>query len=139
MAFLNRNRQTKTEAEPEPEGEQNNIRCPNCGNTKWYEGPSGGMSVNIKCAGCGLWFNTTPFGLDFIGVKSNVGEEKKIVWYCPKCHFTHEQNVGYGKYPTCSKCGSSLKVCWTYKDFPKEMCEICDTRFKCYTERGNFQ
>jgi hypothetical protein len=31
--------------------------CPDCGSTKFMEGPSGGMSTNVKCAGCGHWFN----------------------------------------------------------------------------------
>ena len=37
-----------------------NGECPDCGNKSWYEGPAGGMSVNIKCAQCGLWLNHTP-------------------------------------------------------------------------------
>jgi hypothetical protein len=112
--------------------------CPNCGSEQFYEGPSGGLAINVKCAGCGLWFNNTPFGLDFIGIKENVGESKKIVWYCPHCDFTHDQNVGYGKYPICPQCNKPLKVCWTYKNFPKKYCDSCDARFKCYTERGNW-
>ena len=35
-------------------------RCPDCGSERWFEGPSGGMSTNIKCAGCGIWLNHTP-------------------------------------------------------------------------------
>jgi len=31
--------------------------CPDCGSGKFKEGPSGGMSTNVKCAGCGHWFN----------------------------------------------------------------------------------
>ena len=31
--------------------------CPDCGSGKFMEGPSGGMSTNVKCAGCGHWFN----------------------------------------------------------------------------------
>jgi len=33
--------------------------CTYCGGTKWYEGPSGGMSTNILCANpeCRHWFN----------------------------------------------------------------------------------
>src|SRR5215469_15192280 len=34
--------------------------CPDCGNEEWLEGPSGGMSTNIKCTKCGLWLNHTP-------------------------------------------------------------------------------
>lgn len=33
-------------------------RCPDCGSPKFYEGPSGGMSQNMKCAGCGHKFNS---------------------------------------------------------------------------------
>lgn len=34
-------------------------RCPDCGNDQFYEGPSGGMNVNILCANseCGSRFN----------------------------------------------------------------------------------
>jgi len=33
--------------------------CTYCGGTEWYEGPSGGMSTNIRCANpeCRHWFN----------------------------------------------------------------------------------
>ena len=31
--------------------------CPDCGSKSFYEGPSGGMSQNMKCAGCSHWFN----------------------------------------------------------------------------------
>ena len=31
--------------------------CPDCGSQKLYEGPSGGMSQNVTCAGCGHSFN----------------------------------------------------------------------------------
>lgn len=36
-----------------------NHTCPDCGGEKFYDGPQGGMSVNIKCAteGCDSWFN----------------------------------------------------------------------------------
>ena len=34
--------------------------CPDCGGKDWFEGPSGGMNVNIKCSGCGLWLNYSP-------------------------------------------------------------------------------
>lgn len=119
--------------------EPNSLVCLNCGSNQWYEGPSGGMATNIKCAGCGLWFNNTPFGLDFIGIKGNVGEEKKIVWYCPDCdEIMADDEFHDGKYPMCY-CGKPLKVCWSYKDFPKKYCDECDVRFKCYTTRGNFE
>ncbi len=47
-------------------------RCPDCGREKFLEGPHGGLSVNIKCAGCGAKFNIVPrlagsFGKERIG------------------------------------------------------------------------
>lgn len=117
--------------------------CPNCGGHVWYEGPSGGMATNIKCAGCGLWFNDTPFGLDFIGIKDVAGESKKIVWFCSHCDITQEKSV-YGEfysprsYPKCPACERPFKVCWSSKKFPIEYCNKCNERFNCYTTRGNF-
>lgn len=32
-------------------------KCPDCGSTKFMEGPSGGMCTNVKCSWCGHWFN----------------------------------------------------------------------------------
>ena len=109
--------------------------CPNCGSTEFYEGPSGGASTNIKCVGCGLWFDFSPFGMEFIGIKNLIGEHKKIVWYCPDCN---EVIAGFAgqRYPSCH-CGAPLKVCWSYKTFPREYCEKCSDRFICYTE-SNF-
>src|SRR5262245_28549474 len=34
--------------------------CPDCGKSGFYEGPQGGLSINIECAHCGHWFNVTP-------------------------------------------------------------------------------
>lgn len=34
-------------------------KCPNCGNKEFFEGPEGGMSVNVECAKCGLRWNAT--------------------------------------------------------------------------------
>ena len=121
----------------EPDHEEQTC-CPNCGSDQWYEGPSGGAAVNIKCADCGLWFNYTPFGLDFIGVKETGGEHKRIVWYCPQCKLKVSINAGYGKYPTCPQCNRPLKVCWSCEDFPTEDCDKCDERFLCYTTKGNY-
>jgi len=116
------------------------IYCPNCGSDQWYEGPSGGMAVNIKCANCGLWFNSTPFGLDFIGIKELAGESKKLRWYCPNCDTIEDvtKTSAIFKYPTCETCNTPLKVCWSYAEFPAKHCGKCSDRFKCYTERGNF-
>ena len=31
--------------------------CPDCGSDKFMEGPSGGAATNVKCGGCGHWYN----------------------------------------------------------------------------------
>lgn len=41
--------------------------CPDCGNSFWIEGPSGGLSINMLCGLCFAEFNDMgPFGLDRI-------------------------------------------------------------------------
>lgn len=113
-----------------------NIRLPHCYNclsTKFYEGPSGGLSINIKCAECGLWYNYTPFGIDFLGI-NDIGEHKKIMWYCIECKKIFSY-IATSVYPKC--CGTNLKVCWSCDSFPKEFCNNCEERFLCYTERNN--
>lgn len=58
--------QFHNEIEYEQEG---NIKCPTCGGTQWYEGPTGGLSINIECTTCNDKFNYT-FGfntLELIG------------------------------------------------------------------------
>jgi len=49
------------------------IHCPDCGGVEWYNGPSGGLSVNCKCAKCGHWFNLAPhlMGFERVHVDSN--------------------------------------------------------------------
>ena len=42
------------------------LKCPDCASTGFYDGPCGGASQNISCAGCGSRFNTSPFGIDRI-------------------------------------------------------------------------
>ena len=32
-------------------------RCSDCGSKSFYEGPSGGLATNVRCAGCKHWFN----------------------------------------------------------------------------------
>lgn len=41
------------------EAKDDPLKCPYCGGTKFFEGPSGGMSTNILCANteCRHWFN----------------------------------------------------------------------------------
>jgi hypothetical protein len=31
--------------------------CPDCGSDDFQEGPSGGMSINMRCDSCHHWFN----------------------------------------------------------------------------------
>ena len=50
-----------------------------CGSIDWYEGPSGGLSVNIKCAKCGREFNYTPFGLQVIRPESHITKRELLV------------------------------------------------------------
>lgn len=43
------------------------LKCPNCGNDKWYEGPGGGSFGNIECGNCHKAYNNMgPFGLSEI-------------------------------------------------------------------------
>jgi hypothetical protein len=44
-------------------------KCPDCGAGKFWEGPSGGMSVNITCCGCGHKFNNSmPLAFERISI-----------------------------------------------------------------------
>jgi DNA-directed RNA polymerase subunit RPC12/RpoP len=45
-------------------------KCPDCGGTRFLEGPHGGMNVNVKCAGCGSKFNLVP------GLAGGFGKER---------------------------------------------------------------
>ena len=44
---------------PKPEGKpvERFTGCTFCGSTSYYEGPTGGVAMNIKCADCGARFN----------------------------------------------------------------------------------
>ena len=58
--------------------------CPDCGGSKFLEGPHGGLSVNFKCAGCGSEFNNMgPFGIERIG-------EAKAIRTCRVCGCTQD-------------------------------------------------
>lgn len=37
-----------------------NGTCPDCGSSRWKEGPTSRMNVNIKCESCGSKFNYHP-------------------------------------------------------------------------------
>jgi len=52
--------------------------CPDCGKNDWYEGPHGGLAVNIKCANpeCGRKFNWMgPFGMERIDIGQNPSQD----------------------------------------------------------------
>jgi hypothetical protein len=55
---------------------QESLTCPDCGGQMWYEGPSGGMSQNIRCGKCKHWFNFGgPFGFT---ERIHVGENGRV-------------------------------------------------------------
>lgn len=46
---------------------KNYLKCPNCKNDTFHEGPGGGSFGNIKCLKCEKWYNNMgPFGLQEI-------------------------------------------------------------------------
>lgn len=49
--------------------------CPDCGSTKFMEGPTGGMCTNVKCTGCGHWFN---FALPVMIERIHVAEDGRL-------------------------------------------------------------
>lgn len=53
-----------------------NAVCPDCGNDKFYGGPSGGMSQNIKCSGCGHYFN---MALPLFVERINLGQNSEFI------------------------------------------------------------
>lgn len=54
------------------------LRCPNCGEIYWIEGPEGGAAQNIQCSSCFKYYNDMgPFGLHDIEDRSNVWGNKK--------------------------------------------------------------
>ena len=54
------------------------MNCTYCGGSEFYEGPSGGASINVLCANkdCRHWFNDTPFGFDDLHRVEPTDEEK---------------------------------------------------------------
>lgn len=61
------------------EKKSDNLKCPNCKNDKWIEGPSGGMSVNIECSKCGSRYNHMgPLGLQELEVRNDHRREERI-------------------------------------------------------------
>ena len=53
----------------------NNFKCPNCEGGQLYEGPSGGMSTNIRCHICGQGYNVTPM----MGLIENIGIDESWI------------------------------------------------------------
>jgi len=53
----------------------NNFKCPNCEGGPLYEGPSGGMSTNIRCKICGQGYNVTPA----ISLIQNIGVDESWI------------------------------------------------------------
>ena len=59
------------------------LTCTYCGGNRFYEGPSGGGSINVLCSNpdCRHWFNDTGFGLDDLDkiepTKEERAEQKK--------------------------------------------------------------
>jgi hypothetical protein len=52
--------------------------CPDCGCPTLYEGPTGGLSVNVKCSKCGHYFNLGfPMFSQRISMDPNTKEFKK--------------------------------------------------------------
>lgn len=47
--------------------------CPDCGCETFMEGPSGGMAQNVKCNGCGHWFN---LGLPLFIQRIHISKER---------------------------------------------------------------
>lgn len=46
--------------------------CPDCGSEQFMEGPSGGMSTNVRCAGCKHWFNMSlPVSIERIHISGD--------------------------------------------------------------------
>lgn len=56
----------------------NGWRCPNCEGGPLYEGPSGGMSQNIRCRLCGQGYNVSPMGVDNIGIDESWIDEQLV-------------------------------------------------------------
>lgn len=53
--------------------------CPSCRSIWFFEGPRGGLSVNVKCVKCGRKFNYMgPFGMDGID-NDDAGYSTKVV------------------------------------------------------------
>lgn len=52
--------------------------CPFCGRRELYEGPHGGLAVNVYCGGCGAGFNLGPV-FDYL----EPAEDRRSVGFFP--------------------------------------------------------
>lgn len=52
---------TRYEEVPCPRGG----RCPNCRGQSFYQGPEGGLSMNVECAQCGCRWNANAVGMNW--------------------------------------------------------------------------
>ncbi|RNJ49398.1 hypothetical protein [Methylocystis hirsuta] len=79
--FLCRTIPFKIQKTPEPTPEPKYIICPNCGHDHFFEGPSGGVAMNIMCANCEQWFNYLGFGRNLSTLDSlhQVGRERRSI------------------------------------------------------------
>ena len=50
--------------------------CPDCGSEKFFGGPCGGLSQNVKCAGCGHYFN---FALPLFVERIHLGPNNEFI------------------------------------------------------------
>ncbi len=48
------------------------MKCQVCGSTNFLVGPSGGLATNVECVRYGTRYNSTPFGLELLGMKKRV-------------------------------------------------------------------
>jgi hypothetical protein len=71
--------------------------CPDCKSESFYEGPTGGMSINIKCSVCGSFFNDSGlFGIERIHWFDHHNIAKDFTAY--KAHTPKIINTWYNVY-----------------------------------------
>lgn len=97
--------------------------CPDCGKWNFYEGPEGGMSINIFCGNCGSWFNESgPFGIErirWINIKanySNYTEFTRVIinnWH--SLLVTNSTHIECGRW-----CEENIPGMWSLKPAEKD-------------------
>jgi hypothetical protein len=60
LDFCNRLKKSESEEEKWARVFYREGKMPCCGSEEYYEGPSGGLCTNIKCANCGMRWNVAP-------------------------------------------------------------------------------